>query len=174
MTGYVDDLQDGAEVVRFGDTFSGKLNFTAETSVATGVINLKPAPGPVYYDEEAPVYVDEAYVRAYFGIFDIEGGLRRLAWGKAGSDITSTQITAALSKKFLRDEMELKAAVIWEAESGACLVMPALVWTKNGAGKAAAAPRIWWRKYSRHPIPPSKWNGSSICTGRPGYGNTGW
>jgi hypothetical protein len=50
---------------------------------------------------------------------------------EAGSDIASTQITAALSKKFLRDELELKAAVMWEAESGACLVMPALVWTKN-------------------------------------------
>jgi hypothetical protein len=50
---------------------------------------------------------------------------------EAGSDITSTQITAALSKKFLRDELELKAACIWEVESGACLVMPALVWTKN-------------------------------------------
>jgi hypothetical protein len=48
-----------------------------------------------------------------------------------GNDITSTRITASLSKKFLRDELELKAAVIWEAESGACLIMPSLVRTKN-------------------------------------------
>ncbi|GHV87447.1 hypothetical protein AGMMS50255_7430 [Spirochaetia bacterium] len=28
-------------------------------------------------------YLGEAYVRAYFGIVDIEGGLRRITWGKA-------------------------------------------------------------------------------------------
>jgi hypothetical protein len=50
---------------------------------------------------------------------------------EADSDITSTTITAALSKKFLQDELELKAAVIWEVEGGACLVIPSLVWTKN-------------------------------------------
>jgi hypothetical protein len=50
---------------------------------------------------------------------------------EAGSDITSTQITAALSKKFLQDELELEAAAIWEVESGACLIVPSLIWTKN-------------------------------------------
>jgi hypothetical protein len=50
---------------------------------------------------------------------------------ESGSDITSTNITAALSKKFLRDELELKAAVMWEVECGACLVMPSLICTKN-------------------------------------------
>ncbi|MDR1218383.1 MAG: hypothetical protein LBK73_02110 [Treponema sp.] len=43
----------------------------------------------------------------------------------------STNITAAFSKKFLRDELELMAAVMWEVESGACLVMPSLICTKN-------------------------------------------
>jgi hypothetical protein len=82
---YIDDFKDGAGSVRFGDVFSGKLNFTAETAYADGVLNLKLAPGPVYYDEKSPVYVDEAYVRAYFGNFNIEGGLRKLTWGKADS-----------------------------------------------------------------------------------------
>jgi hypothetical protein len=50
---------------------------------------------------------------------------------EADNDITSTTITAALSKKFLQDELELKAAVIWEVEGGAYLVIPSLVWTKN-------------------------------------------
>jgi hypothetical protein len=50
---------------------------------------------------------------------------------EAGSDITSTQITTQLSKKFLRDELELKAACLWEVESGACIIMPSLVWAKN-------------------------------------------
>jgi hypothetical protein len=50
---------------------------------------------------------------------------------EAGGDITSTRLTAALSKKFLRDELELRAAAMWDVENGACFVMPALVWTKN-------------------------------------------
>jgi hypothetical protein len=50
---------------------------------------------------------------------------------EAGRDITTTLVTAALSKKFLRDELELKATAIWEVENGACLIMPSLVWTKN-------------------------------------------
>jgi hypothetical protein len=50
---------------------------------------------------------------------------------EAGSGITATRITAALSKKFLRDELELKAACLWEVESGACLGTPSFIWTNN-------------------------------------------
>ncbi|GHV89216.1 hypothetical protein AGMMS50267_15760 [Spirochaetia bacterium] len=85
MTGFIDDFSDGLDETRLGDIFSGKLNFSAETPNAAGVINLKFATGLIYYDEKSPVYVDEAYVRAYFGIVDVEGGLRRLTWGKADS-----------------------------------------------------------------------------------------
>jgi hypothetical protein len=60
MTGFIDDFSDGLEDVRLGNIFSGKLNFTAETAYAEGVVNLKLAPGLVYYDEKSPVYVDEA------------------------------------------------------------------------------------------------------------------
>jgi hypothetical protein len=85
ILGFVDDFSDGAGHTRLGNVFSGKLKFTAETSRAMGVINLKLAPGLVYYGEKSPVYVDEAYVGAYFGILDITGGLRKLTWGKADS-----------------------------------------------------------------------------------------
>jgi hypothetical protein len=50
---------------------------------------------------------------------------------EAGSDMTSTLIPASLSKKFLRDELELKTAAVWEVENSAALIMPAIVWTKN-------------------------------------------
>jgi hypothetical protein len=83
IVSYVDDFADGVDTVRLGDIFSGKLNFAAENSRADAVINLKIAPGLVYYEAKSPVYIDEAYVRAYFGSFDIEGGLRKLTWGKA-------------------------------------------------------------------------------------------
>ncbi|MDR1219209.1 MAG: hypothetical protein LBK73_06310, partial [Treponema sp.] len=85
MTGFVEDFADGPENVRLGDIFSGKLNFTAESAYAEGTINLKLAPALVYYNEESPVYVDEAYITAYFGKLAVTGGLRKLTWGKADS-----------------------------------------------------------------------------------------
>jgi hypothetical protein len=79
FTGYVDDFKEGVDETRLGDVFSGKLNFSAETSHADAIINLKLKP------TLQPVSIDEAYLRAYFGSFDIEGGLRKLTWGKADS-----------------------------------------------------------------------------------------
>jgi hypothetical protein len=79
MTGLIDDFSEGAGHVKLGDIFSGRLNFFAAVSAAEGVIKLKLKPA------ENPASLDEAYVRAYFGNFDIEGGLRKLAWGKADS-----------------------------------------------------------------------------------------
>jgi hypothetical protein len=85
LLGYVDDFTESPGHAQLGDVFSGKLRFAAETSLATGVMALKLAPGPVYYGGKSPVYIDEAYVGVYLGIFDIEAGLRKLAWGKADS-----------------------------------------------------------------------------------------
>jgi len=79
MTGYIGDFEEGADTVRLGDIFSGRLNFSAGTSFADGVINLKWQTSP------QPVSIDEAYVRAYLGNFDITAGLRKLTWGKADS-----------------------------------------------------------------------------------------
>jgi hypothetical protein len=50
---------------------------------------------------------------------------------EAGTDISSTRLTAALSKKFLRDELELRAAALWGIEDGDFLIMPAIIWTKD-------------------------------------------
>jgi hypothetical protein len=79
LLGYVDDFSHGAYSVHLGDVFSGRLNFAAGVSNADAVINLKISP------TTSPVAIDEAYLRAYFGIFDIEGGLRKITWGKADS-----------------------------------------------------------------------------------------
>jgi hypothetical protein len=76
------------------------------------VINLRLAPAPVYYDEKSPVYVDEAYITAYFGMLDITGGLRKLTWGKADSmgplDVVNPLDYSDLSD--LSDMMNLKIA----------------------------------------------------------------
>ncbi|MDR2731428.1 MAG: hypothetical protein LBB81_11100 [Treponema sp.] len=79
LLGYFDEFSEGAEYTRLGDIFSGKLNFSARTSFADGVINLK------LQTSSQPVSIDEAYVRAYLGGLEIEGGLRKLTWGKADS-----------------------------------------------------------------------------------------
>jgi hypothetical protein len=81
--GYFDDFSNGADAVDLGDVFSGKLNFAASGSNADGVINLKLK--PVFDDSVSPVTIDEAYLRAYFGDFNVEAGLRKLTWGKADS-----------------------------------------------------------------------------------------
>jgi hypothetical protein len=115
MLGYFEDFADGLSHTRLGDLFSGKLNFTAETSRAKGVINLKLAPGLVYYGEKSPVYVDEAYAAAYFGRLDLEGGLRKLTWGRADSldplDVVNPLDYSDLSG--LNDVMNMKIPRPW-------------------------------------------------------------
>ena len=79
MTGYIEDFSDGLDHVRLGDIFSGGLNFSAGTSIVEGAINLNLIPS------SSPIGIDEAYIRAYFGNFDVTAGLRKLTWGKADS-----------------------------------------------------------------------------------------
>jgi hypothetical protein len=112
MMSFFDNFGDGADTVRLGNIFSGRLNFTMESSNAEGVINLKIAPTPVYYEGKSPMYVDEAYVRAYFGNFDVEGGLRKLTWGKVDSmgplDVINPADMSDLSG--MSDSLSLKIA----------------------------------------------------------------
>ncbi|GMO46862.1 MAG: hypothetical protein Ta2B_28630 [Termitinemataceae bacterium] len=49
----------------------------------------------------------------------------------AGSDITSTRITAKLSKKLLQDKIELSAAAVWGIEAGDCVIVPAIKYNKG-------------------------------------------
>jgi hypothetical protein len=51
---------------------------------------------------------------------------------EAGTDVTSTRITAQLSKKFLRDALETKVTAIWDIENSSCYIIPAVVWTMGG------------------------------------------
>jgi len=79
MVGFFEDFSEGSDAVKLGDIFSGRLNFSAGTAVAEGIINLN------LKTQEMPVSIDEAYLRAYFGDFEITAGLRKLTWGKADS-----------------------------------------------------------------------------------------
>ena len=75
--GFYDDFSNGADKTQFGDLFSGKLNFTAVTPIAKGVINLN------LNQTISPVAIDEAYLLAYLGKLDLTAGLHKLSWGKA-------------------------------------------------------------------------------------------
>ena len=77
LVGFVEEFRDGAEHTRLGDIFSGKLNFTADTSHVRGVINFG------LRTSDNPITIDEAYLSGFFGILDLTTGLRKLAWGRA-------------------------------------------------------------------------------------------
>jgi len=47
---------------------------------------------------------------------------------EAETDMTSTRITMRLSRKFLRDELESRATIIWDVENSGCYIIPALEW----------------------------------------------
>ncbi|MDR2134589.1 MAG: hypothetical protein LBP27_05725, partial [Treponema sp.] len=48
---------------------------------------------------------------------------------EAGTDMTSTRITARLSRKFLKDNLECKVTNIWDIEDQGCYIIPGIVWT---------------------------------------------
>ena len=84
---FYNDIADSVHTPWLDDLFSAKLNLAAESSSVDLVLNMKFRP---QWDSlqtilDSPITIDEAYVRAYFGAFDIEGGLRKLTWGKADS-----------------------------------------------------------------------------------------
>ena len=53
---------------------------------------------------------------------------------EAGSTLSSTRITGIISRKFLRDELELKVSGLWGIEDGDFLVMPSIAWSRNDLG----------------------------------------
>ena len=93
--GYVHDFSsvEKAKKSSLGDIFSGALNFSASganvdafialnlsTASINSLVNAGSA-GQIY----TPLFLDEAYLRSYFGPVSIEAGLRKLTWGKADS-----------------------------------------------------------------------------------------
>jgi hypothetical protein len=48
-----------------------------------------------------------------------------------GKGATSTRIILVLSRKFLRDELEVKLTGLWGIEDKDVLILPGLVWTKS-------------------------------------------
>ncbi|MDR2096376.1 MAG: hypothetical protein LBP76_12805 [Treponema sp.] len=52
-------------------------------------------------------------------------------YGEEDKDITATRLTVILSKKILRDELELKTTGICDIEDKGFYIIPAIVWTRD-------------------------------------------
>jgi hypothetical protein len=50
---------------------------------------------------------------------------------EAETETTATRVTLQLSKKVLREELELKNVFVWNVETSDFLVSPAIIWSKN-------------------------------------------
>ncbi|GHV43896.1 hypothetical protein AGMMS49546_26850 [Spirochaetia bacterium] len=113
--------EDKARAANLGDLFEGKLNFNASSRYADGLVNFNISPDSIrdlgldrsLNPFHTPKLINEAYLRAYFGPVNIEGGFRKLSWGKADSlgplDVTNpldysdlTNITDLLGRKIAR------------------------------------------------------------------------
>jgi hypothetical protein len=108
LLGYVDDFRSASKLKNsvLNDIFMGKLNFNAGGSNAEGVINLKFTPAP-FFDDFSPLdFIDESYVRAFFGSFEVEGGFRKLTWGKADS-LGPLDVVNPMDYRDLTDMMDI-------------------------------------------------------------------
>ena len=50
---------------------------------------------------------------------------------EAETDLSSTRLTGIISKKFLRDELEIKLTGLWGIEDMDFLLMPSIIWSRN-------------------------------------------
>ena len=85
LTAFIDDFSSHNNLINanLGDIFSANLNLDISGSAAQAYFsfNLR----PVFDRTISPFSIDEAYVRAFFGSFTFEGGIRKLSWGRADS-----------------------------------------------------------------------------------------
>jgi len=58
---------------------------------------------------------------------------------EADTDITSTRISARLTKSFLRDKLESGITCIWDIEDSDCYLIPSLAWTEGNLTAKIAA-----------------------------------
>jgi hypothetical protein len=58
---------------------------------------------------------------------------------EAGTDVTSTRITAILSRAFLQDKLGCEVTGIWDIEDKGCYIIPSLSWTQDDISVELAA-----------------------------------
>ena len=58
---------------------------------------------------------------------------------EAGTTLSSTRITGKLSRKILREEIELKTTALWGIEDRDFLIMPSFIWSRNDVSTELSA-----------------------------------
>lgn len=81
--GYIDELDNFESLKAFdaGSLFSGSLGFAASSANVEAEIKLD-----LDGSKANPLFLNEAWVRSYWGKFDLEAGLKKLTWGKADNE----------------------------------------------------------------------------------------
>jgi hypothetical protein len=77
------------------------------------------------------------------GNFDIE----------TGTDLSAPRISAALSRKFLREKLEFRAAAVWGVEEQDFVTMPTLIWTRGDVTIAYSGGVFGGDKAGSWPVP---------------------
>ncbi|AEF84020.1 conserved hypothetical protein [Treponema primitia ZAS-2] len=110
LLGYVREFDEPLDTALDGN-LQGRLNFEAQGANVKGAINLNVNP-PDETFTFGSVTLDEAYLQTWFGDFEIEGGLRKLTWGKADSMGPLDVINPYDYRSFtnIADSMEIKLA----------------------------------------------------------------
>jgi hypothetical protein len=58
---------------------------------------------------------------------------------EAGKELTSTRLTAVLSKKILQDRVEFKIKTLYGIEDNDCYIMPGIIWTREAVSAELSA-----------------------------------
>ena len=108
------------------------LNLTGDLSGDDGSVYNPALLGALGFDRDLVLGINLNFqCNESIRLMDNKIGNNPLLDIEADTDMTSTQIIAALSRKFLRDELEARLAVLYGVEDGDFLFIPSLIWTKD-------------------------------------------
>jgi hypothetical protein len=113
--------KDDVQNISFWDMFSGKVKFNVaggNVEAYAGLNLTAAAIGELWNSDPklqdpsyTPLFVDEAFLRAFLGPVNIEAGLRKLTWGRADS-FGPLDVTNPLDYTDLRNMTDLQAVKI--------------------------------------------------------------
>jgi hypothetical protein len=133
---------DYAQVL-FGFNIRAELaaNITSDLAGDDGLVYNPSIAWSLGFDRDIPVVGINVnlQINESIRLLDSKVGTDSLFDIEAGTGITSTRLTASLSRSFLRNALELRATVIWGMEDKDCYIIPAVTWTKGDVAVEVSA-----------------------------------
>ena len=129
VAGNITEDLDGDDGLVYNPSIGWSFGFDRDLFLGIN-LNLQ-ANGSVRLLDDKIGNSNDPYTYISMGDFDIPIGYNPNYDIEADTSMTATRITGMLSKKFLRDELELRTAVVWGIEDEDCAIIPALIWTKD-------------------------------------------